>query len=67
MFTLKVTPQGAELIIGALRQLPHNQVHDLVMELFGQIQAQQQAPAVAKPAEPAPEIEHVAEDTGSTD
>lgn len=66
MFTLKVTPQGAELIIGALRQLPHSQVHDLVMELFGQIQAQQIA-AAPKPAEPAPEVEHVAEDTGSTD
>ena len=52
MITLTVTQQEANLIIGALRQLPHAQVHDLVMKLF----AQTQVP-----------VEHIAEDTGTTD
>lgn len=60
MITLNVTPQAAELIIGALRQLPHSQVHDLVMDLFVQLRQQQ-------PAEPLPQAEHVAEETGATD
>ncbi len=44
MITLIVTPQSAELIIGALRQLPHAQVHDLVMDLFAQVKHQQTPP-----------------------
>lgn len=48
MLTLNVTPQAADLIIGALRQLPHAQVHDLVMNLFNQVQQQQQAEVVAE-------------------
>ncbi len=60
MITLNVTPQAADLIIGALRQLPHSQVHDLVMDLFVQVKQQQ-------PVEPPPQAEHVAEETGATD
>jgi hypothetical protein len=60
MLTLTVTPQGAEVIIAALRQLPHAQVHDLVMELFGQVQKQQQEAAASAPAE---EVEVKAEGT----
>lgn len=40
--TLTVTPAGAELVIAALRRLPHEQVHDLVMELFTQVKQQMQ-------------------------
>lgn len=47
MLTLNVTPQGAEVIIAALRQLPHAQVHDLVMNLFMQVQQQQKADEAA--------------------
>jgi hypothetical protein len=46
MLTLNVTQQGAEVIIAALRQLPHSQVHDLVMNLFMQVQQQQQQESV---------------------
>lgn len=41
MITLQVSPQAVDLIIAALRQLPHAQVHDLVMELFVQAKNQQ--------------------------
>lgn len=64
--TLTVTPAAADLIIGALRQLPHQQVHDLVMELF--VQVRQQLPAQPESeAVQAVEAEHVAEETGATD
>ena len=33
---IKFTPAGAELVIGALRKLPHEQVHDLVEQVFAQ-------------------------------
>lgn len=60
MITLNVTPQAADLIIGALRQLPHSQVHDLVMDLFVQVKQQQAN-------QPAPQAEIVEEATGLTD
>lgn len=60
MITLNVTPQAADLIIGALRQLPHSQVHDLVMDLF--VQVRQQGPA----DQPAPALGS-AQETGTTD
>lgn len=33
---IKFTPAGVELVIGALRKLPHEQVHELVEQVFGQ-------------------------------
>lgn len=39
---IKVTPEGLQFIIGALRKLPHDQVDDLVRELFGQGQQEVQ-------------------------
>jgi len=66
MITLNVTPQAADLIIGALRQLPHSQVHDLVMDLFVQVK-QQQANQPAPAVEPEPQAEIVEEVTGLTD
>lgn len=56
MITLNVTPQGADLIIAALRQLPHSQVHDLVMDLYVQAKSQQ---AIVGASEPAPTTEEV--------
>jgi hypothetical protein len=35
---IKFTPAGVELVIGALRKLPHDQVHDLVQETWNQFQ-----------------------------
>ncbi len=40
MFALNVTPDSFNLVIGALRTLPHSQVHDLVMDLWNQYQRQ---------------------------
>jgi hypothetical protein len=37
---LQFTPQGAELMIAALRKLPHEQVHDLVQQTWEQFQAE---------------------------
>ncbi len=66
MLTLNVTPQAADLIIGALRQLPHAQVHDLVMNLAMQVQQQQQADATAVQEEVA-EVSAEEVKTGGTD
>ena len=51
---LQFTPQGAELMIAALRKLPHEQVHDLVQQTWEQYQAEikrLQAPAPVQEAE----------------
>lgn len=37
---IKFTPPGVELVIGALRKLPHEQVDALVQEIWGQYQAE---------------------------
>ena len=46
---LHFTPQGAELMIAALRKLPHEQVHDLVQQTWEQFQAE-----IKRLQEPAP-------------
>lgn len=46
---LQFTPQGAELMIAALRKLPHEQVHDLVQQTWEQYQAE-----IKRLQEPAP-------------
>ena len=46
---LQFTPQGAELMIAALRKLPHEQVHDLVQQTWEQFQAE-----IKRLQEPAP-------------
>jgi len=33
---IQFTPAGAEMVIGALRKLPHEQVHELVEQVFAQ-------------------------------
>lgn len=47
--TLVLQANAAELVIGALRKLPHEQVHDLVMDLFSQFQVQLTAPPADEP------------------
>lgn len=37
---IKFTPPGVELVIGALRKLPHEQVDALVQEIWSQYQAE---------------------------
>lgn len=54
---LYVTKPGIDLIVGALRKLPHEQVHDLVHDLWQQYLAQAGRLTV----------QHVAEETGLTD
>jgi len=55
VLNIKVTPDGLQFIIGALRKLPHDQVDDLVRELFGQgqqeVQRLQAEAAAAEQAE----------------
>jgi hypothetical protein len=52
---LQFTPQGAELMIAALRKLPHEQVHDLVQQTWEQYQAEiKRLQAEAQPPAPAP-------------
>tara|TARA_R110000868_G_scaffold86478_1_gene242568 strand:- start:80 stop:265 length:186 start_codon:yes stop_codon:yes gene_type:complete len=46
---LQFTLQGAELMIAALRKLPHEQVHDLVQQTWDQYQAE-----IKRLQEPAP-------------
>jgi len=54
VLNIKVTPDGLQFIIGALRKLPHDQVDDLVRELFGQGQQEiQRLQAEAAAAEEA--------------
>lgn len=40
ILTLRMTPAGVELAIAALRKLPHEQVHELVQEMWAQYKAQ---------------------------
>jgi hypothetical protein len=52
---LQFTPQGAELMIAALRKLPHEQVHELVQQVWEQYQAEiKRLQAEAQPPAPAP-------------
>ena len=50
---LRFTPAGAELVIAALRKLPHDQVDDLVRQVYDQytkeIARLEQAAAAAEP------------------
>lgn len=79
VLNIQMVPAGIELTIAALRKLPHDQVDDLVKEIWAQYSAQMQQlqVAAAKPAvpaetaapaaEPAPAAEIVDEATGLTD
>lgn len=60
---IKFTPAGLELVIGALRKLPHEQVHELVEQTFGQYQQEiQRLQAEAVAAEEAAKAEAAAAD-----
>lgn len=48
---LQFTPQGVELVIGALRKLPHEQIHDLVQQVWEQYQAEIKRLQAPPPAE----------------
>jgi hypothetical protein len=37
---LTLTLEEAQLVVAALRQLPHQQVHDLVMTIWGEVRVQ---------------------------
>ncbi len=64
ILNMQMTPAGVELTIAALRKLPHEQVNDLVQELWQQYKAQMQALAEATLAAPEPETDT---DGGSAD
>ena len=55
ILNIKMVPAGVDLVIGALRKLPHEQVDDLVQEIWAQYKAQMNALAeAALAAEPKP-------------
>lgn len=59
---LKFTPAGAELMIAALRKLPHEQVHELVQQTWEQYQAEiKRLQAESQPPAPVQETETDAE------
>jgi hypothetical protein len=47
ILNIRMVPAGIELVIGALRKLPHEQVDDLVQELWAQYKNQMNAMAEA--------------------
>lgn len=53
--SIKMTPAGVELVIAALRELPHKQVHDLVSDIWSQY-------TLAMTPPPPPEPEPVLDD-----
>lgn len=53
ILTIQVVPAGMDLIIGALRKLPHEQVDDLVQELWAQYKAEMNKAAARVLTEPA--------------
>lgn len=53
ILTIQVVPAGLDLIIAALRKLPHDQVDDLVRELWAQYKAEMSKAAARVLAEPA--------------
>lgn len=56
ILNIKMVPAGVDLVIGALRKLPHEQVDDLVQEIWAQYKTQMNALAEAAlaAAEPKP-------------
>lgn len=40
---IQMTDAGVELVIAALRKLPHEQVHELIVEIWAQYQGQKPA------------------------
>lgn len=49
---ISFTNDGVEYLIGMLRKLPHEDVHDLVMAIWDQYQRQYQPPPAAQPELP---------------
>lgn len=54
IMNIQMVPGGVDLVIAALRKLPHDQVDDLVQEIWAQYKAQMNALAQAALAEPKP-------------
>ena len=68
ILNIQMVPAGVELVIGALRKLPHEQVHDLVSELWTQYKNQMQQLAEVQKTAPVDTIEDTIEEaTGLTD
>lgn len=54
ILNIQMVPGGVDLVVAALRKLPHDQVDDLVQEIWAQYKAQMNALAQAALAEPKP-------------
>lgn len=70
ILNIKMVPAGIELVIGALRKLPHEQVDDLVRDIWTQYKTAMQQLAevqMTAPAEPAHDVQRIDEATGLTD
>lgn len=66
---IQMVPAGIELVIAALRKLPHEQVNDLVNELWTQYKQQMtQAAEVVQsaPVEPPTEVTFVNDSEGGS-
>lgn len=57
ILNIQMVPGGVDLVIAALRKLPHDQVDALVQEIWAQYKEQMNALAQAALAEPKPEEE----------
>lgn len=53
ILTVRMTPAGVELAVAALRKLPHEQVHELVQDMWAQYKAQMQQLAEVRMTAPA--------------
>jgi hypothetical protein len=53
VLNIRMTPAGVELVIAALRELPHKQVDGLILEIWRQYQDQMQEPK--QPADAVPD------------
>jgi len=65
ILNIRMVPAGIELVIGALRKLPHEQVDELVQELWAQYKNQMNAmaqTAMQKSAQPEQVSESSTED-----
>lgn len=67
ILNIQMTPAGIELVIASLRKLPHEQVNDLVQELWVQYKTQMQQLAEANMNAPAEDAKEPTTEDGAAD
>jgi len=53
-FTLKVSPQELQILVGCMHEAPYKLVAPLLARLQAQVAAQEAAASAGEPSEPAP-------------